>query len=114
MIDKDLLASLLAEQLGADLLLILTDVGSVVRDWGTPQARPIAATTPGRLRRLDFAAGSMGPKVEAACRFVDRTGGTVVIGPLEAATLPERGGTRVSSARSTSKPTRRSTLSKRA
>jgi carbamate kinase len=97
-IDKDLLVSLLAERLGADLLLILTDVGEVVRNWGTPDARPIGTTTPGRLRRLDFAVGSMGPKVEAACRFVERTGGTAVIGPLEdTATLPERGGTRVTS-----------------
>ena len=95
-IDKDLLASLLAERLGADLLLILTDVGEVVRDWGTPRARPIETTTPSRLRRLDFAAGSMGPKVEAVCRFVERTDRRAVIGALEdASTLPERGGTRV-------------------
>lgn len=98
-IDKDLLASLLAERLGADLLLILTDVAAVTRDWGTPHAHPIDTTTPGRLRRLDFAAGSMGPKVEAACRFVERTGGEAVIGALEdAGTLPERGGTRVTPA----------------
>jgi carbamate kinase len=95
-IDKDLLAALLAERLEADLLLILTDVEAVVRDWGTPNARAIRTTTPARLRRLDFAAGSMGPKVEAACRFVERTGGEAVIGALEdAATLPEGGGTRV-------------------
>jgi len=103
-IDKDLLAALLAERLGADLLLLLTDVNGAVRDWGTPEARPIKTTTPGRLRRLDFAAGSMGPKVEAACRFVERTGGEAVIGPLaEAATLPERGGTRVIPARRASR-----------
>jgi carbamate kinase len=106
-IDKDFLAALLAERLGADLLLVLTDVDAVVRNWGTPNARPIRATTPARLRRLDFAAGSMGPKVEAACRFVERTGGEAVIGPLtEAATLPERGGTRVTPASRARRPAR--------
>ena len=53
-----------------------------MRDWGTPDATPIDAATPAELRELAFAAGSMGPKVEAACRFVERTGGEAAIGSL--------------------------------
>jgi carbamate kinase len=82
-IDKDLSAALLASALGADSLLMLTDVPAVHRDWGTPGARPIQETTPGELRRMAFAAGSMGPKVEGACRFVEATGGIALIGALE-------------------------------
>ena len=81
-IDKDLTAALLAEQLHADRLVILTDVANVERGWGGPKAVPIGAATPDLLRRLDFASGSMAPKVEAACRFVERTGGEAVIGSL--------------------------------
>ncbi|HZD88015.1 MAG TPA: carbamate kinase [Gaiellaceae bacterium] len=81
-IDKDLTAALLAEQLRADRLLMLTDVAHVERDWRTPRAAPIERTTPAELRRLGFAAGSMAPKVEAACRFVERTGGEAAIGSL--------------------------------
>jgi len=69
-VDKDLSAALLAEQLDADALLLLTDVDAVYEDWGTNQAKPIRNTTPAVLRGMSFAAGSMGPKVEAACRFV--------------------------------------------
>lgn len=82
-IDKDLAGELLAERLGADAFLMLTDVPAVQLDWGTPRARTVHATTPAELRRHSFAAGSMGPKVEAACRFVERTGGTAAIGALE-------------------------------
>jgi carbamate kinase len=81
-IDKDLAAALLAEQLEADFLLLLTDVEAVEADWRTPQARPIRQTSPDELRGLTFAAGSMGPKIEAACRFVERTGGVAGIGSL--------------------------------
>jgi carbamate kinase len=81
-IDKDLTAALLAEGLNADRLLMLTDVPNVVRDWGTSRAKPIAFTTPAELRQLAFADGSMGPKVEAACRFVERSGGQAAIGAL--------------------------------
>jgi carbamate kinase len=81
-IDKDLTAALLAEELGAEKLIVLTDVPYVERDWGTPDATPIDAATPAELRELAFAAGSMGPKIEAACRFVERTGGEAVIGSL--------------------------------
>jgi carbamate kinase len=81
-IDKDLTAALLAEELGAGKLIVLTDVPYVERDWGTPDATPIDASTPAELRELAFAAGSMGPKIEAACRFVERTGGEAIIGAL--------------------------------
>jgi carbamate kinase len=96
-IDKDLSAALLATALEADALLMLTDVPAVHHDWGTPRARPIRETTPGELHRMTFAAGSMGPKVEAVCRFVEATGGTAVIGALEdaAAMLRHEVGTTV-------------------
>lgn len=69
-VDKDLSAALLADTLDADALLLLTDVDAVYRDWGTDRARAIRRATAGSLRAESFAAGSMGPKVEAACRFV--------------------------------------------
>ena len=96
-IDKDLTAALLAEQLYAERLIVLTDVPYVERDWGTADARPIDTATPADLRRLSFAAGSMGPKIEAACRFVERTGGDAVIGSLADLDAVSRGeaGTRV-------------------
>jgi carbamate kinase len=81
-VDKDLTAALLAEELAADTLLLLTDVPAVQRDFGAANAEPIGHTTPAELRRLRFPAGSMGPKVEAACGFVERTGGTAAIGAL--------------------------------
>ncbi|MER5781645.1 carbamate kinase [Streptomyces mobaraensis] len=82
-VDKDLTAALLAEALDADALLLLTDVPAVVRGYGTPDAEPIRYTTPGRLRAEEFPAGSMGPKVEAVCRFVELTGGMAAIGALQ-------------------------------
>ncbi|MFO7572232.1 MAG: carbamate kinase [Gaiellaceae bacterium] len=82
-IDKDLAAELLARSLDADFLLMLTDVEAVMRDWESDDATPIGHTTPAELRSLAFAGGSMGPKVEAACRFVEATGGTAAIGSLE-------------------------------
>jgi carbamate kinase len=93
-IDKDLLAALLAIRLRADLLLILTDVDGVVRGYGSPGATPIAEISTAKLRRLDFEAGSMGPKVEAACRFVEHTGARAAIGSLsdaEALVVGSRG-----------------------
>jgi carbamate kinase len=81
-IDKDLAASLLAATLDADLLLMLTDVPAVERAWGTAMAEPIRSATPEQLRELEFAPGSMGPKVEAACRFVETTGARAAIGAL--------------------------------
>ncbi|WP_438295529.1 carbamate kinase [Streptomyces sp. HUAS TT7] len=82
-VDKDLTAALLAEALDADALLLLTDVPQVVRGYGTAQAEPIGHTTPARLRAEHFPSGSMGPKAEAACRFVELTGGTAAIGALD-------------------------------
>jgi carbamate kinase len=77
-IDKDLAAALLAQELGADALLLLTDVDAVYDNWGTPQAKPFRQTTPQKLRQHQFAPGSMAPKIEAACRFVEATGGMAV------------------------------------
>jgi carbamate kinase len=81
-VDKDSTAGLLAEALDADLLVVLTDVAGVETDYGTPAARPIHRATPADLRALQFPPGSMGPKVEAVCRFVELTGGTAAIGSL--------------------------------
>ena len=81
-IDKDLASALLAVQLNADMLVMATDVDAVYRNWATPQAEPIRRTTPEELRQEKFSAGSMGPKVEAACRFAELTGGTAAIGSL--------------------------------
>jgi len=82
-IDKDLTAALLARELGADALLLLTDVDAVETDFGTDHARPIRHTNPIALRAGAFPAGSMGPKVDAACRFVEATGNRAMIGRLE-------------------------------
>jgi carbamate kinase len=81
-IDKDLAAALLAANLGADGLVMLTDVDAIYDDWGTPAAQPIRVTTPSRLREMAFAAGSMAPKVEAACRFVEGSGRFAAVGAL--------------------------------
>jgi len=81
-IDKDRAGGLLAKEIGADAFLMLTDVDAVYLGWGTPQQRPIRRISPEALRRERFAAGSMGPKVEAACDFVDATGGQAGIGAL--------------------------------
>jgi len=82
-IDKDLSAALLAHQLGADALLLLTDVDAVYLDWGTRDSRPVHETTPDELKRHAFAPGSMRPKVQAACRFVEGGGRLAGIGRLE-------------------------------
>jgi carbamate kinase len=82
-VDKDLTGALLARELDADVFVMATDVDAVYRDWGTPQSRPIEQIAADDLRDLNFAAGSMGPKVAAAVDFVDRTGHRAVIGRLE-------------------------------
>lgn len=81
-VDKDATAALLAIAVEADFLLLLTDVAAVEADYGLPQAHPIGRTTPAELSRQYFPAGSMRPKVEAACRFVETTGHTAAIGAL--------------------------------
>ncbi|ULR55469.1 carbamate kinase [Streptomyces deccanensis] len=84
-VDKDLTAALLAEELKADFLLILTDVPYVYDGYGTSDQRPLLDATPDQLRGRGFAPGSMGPKAEAAALFVSRTGGLAAIGALDAA-----------------------------
>lgn len=81
-VDKDRSAALLAQEIEADLFVIATDVNSVYVDWGTTASRPIRRASPDALDALGFAAGSMGPKVEAACEFARRTGHRAVIGAL--------------------------------
>ncbi len=81
-VDKDLTAALLARRLDVDLLLILTDVDAVYRDLGDPGERPIVSAEPAELRGMHLAEGSMGPKVEAACRFAATTGRRAAIGSL--------------------------------
>jgi carbamate kinase len=81
-IDKDLASALLAEELGADLFVMATDVDAVYVDYGTPRQRPLARTTPSELEQLDLAAGSMGPKAQAAIEFVTHTGRPAAIGTL--------------------------------
>ena len=86
-IDKDRAGALLAEQLKCDVYLMLTNVKAVYSNWGKPDARVIRRASPEALQSLPFAVGSMGPKVEAACEFVRKTGGRAVIGALEDALL---------------------------
>jgi carbamate kinase len=81
-IDKDLASALLARELKADALLLLTDADAVYQGWGTPGARAIRRTTPQALREFAFAPGSVGPKVRAACEFVEQTVGVAGIGRL--------------------------------
>jgi carbamate kinase len=90
-IDKDFASALLARELRADALLMLTDVDGVYRDWGGAGARAIRSAAPQALRQLEFAAGSMGPKVEAACEFVEQTGTMAAIGRLDDAQAILRG-----------------------
>jgi carbamate kinase len=81
-IDKDMASALLAIDLKADALLIVTDVDAVYSGWGTPEQAAIRRATPAALTSHDFAAGSMGPKVRAACMFVEKTGGLAAIGSM--------------------------------
>jgi len=81
-IDKDLASELLAREIDADLFIMATDVDGVYDGWGTPDQRRLDRVTPDELQRRDFAAGSMGPKVAAAARFVDATGRRAAIGSL--------------------------------
>jgi carbamate kinase len=86
-IDKDLTAAVLARAVGADTLVIATDVPAAVLDYGTPRARPMGTVSPAQARTHiaegHFASGSMGPKVEAACRFVEAGGQRAVITSLD-------------------------------
>ncbi len=82
-IDKDLATALLATSVGADLMLLVTDVAGVIDGFATPDARVLSTATVDELRGRTFASGSMGPKVESACRFVEATGRRAVIGALD-------------------------------
>ena len=99
-IDKDRTAALLGRDLGADGLLLLTDVEAVFSDWGGQSARPMGATTAAELMALDLDPGTMAPKVAAACGFVADTGGFAGIGRLQdaVAILAGRAGTRLGGA----------------
>ena len=90
-VDKDLTASLLASELKADRLLLLTDVAGVYSHWPDQSGDPIRTITPEELSSQTFDPGSMGPKVEAACEFVRRTSKTAVIGALRDAPAALRG-----------------------
>lgn len=90
-VNKDLTASLLARRLDADVLVMLTDVDAVHLDWGTESDRALGKVTPAELREHSFASGSMAPKVEAACRFVEATGRRAAIGELTKAIEVVRG-----------------------
>jgi carbamate kinase len=96
-IDKDHASGLLAAALKADAFLMLTDVDAVYIGWGTPAQRAIGDIAAETLQEMEFASGSMGPKIEAACAFAGQTGGMAGIGALQdaAAILGRRAGTRV-------------------
>ena len=94
-IDKDRTSALIAEALGAVELLVLTDVAAIVDGWGTDTASPISRTTPAELRAGIWQPGSMAPKVDAVCSFVERTGRRARVGALDdaSAVLAGRAGT---------------------
>ncbi|WJT10344.1 carbamate kinase [Vibrio harveyi] len=81
-IDKDMTAALIAEQIGAEHLLILTDGTHVCLNWGTPQEQKLENVTIEQMKQYSFPAGSMGPKVDACCQFVEKTGQSGHIGDL--------------------------------
>jgi carbamate kinase len=82
-IDKDWAGALLAQELQAEVYMILTDVNAVYINWGKPDARAIRRASPDAIEQFTYAAGSMGPKVGAACEFVRKTKGMAVIGALQ-------------------------------
>lgn len=94
-VDKDLAAAVLARDLGAALLLILTDVDAVYADWGTPDQRPLRQLSIAEAERMDgagaFGEGSMAPKIRAAVDFVRRTGGRAIITSLARGQAAVRG-----------------------
>jgi carbamate kinase len=102
-IDKDLCSEFLARQLNADVFIMATDVDAVFDAWGTAEARALRRASPDALRDMTFPAGSMGPKVTAACRFAELTSGRAMIGALSdlEAMLAGEAGTTVCSDAST-------------
>jgi carbamate kinase len=104
-VDKDRVSSILATQLGAEVLMILTNVDAVFEGWGTPQARPVRRMTVAQAERMiaegSFDAGGMKPKIEAASAFVRRGGGRSIIARLSEGPAALRGetGTTIEGAR---------------
>ena len=94
-VDKDLAAAVLARDLGAELLLILTDVDAVYADWGTPNQRPLTRLTIDEALEMDrnkaFGEGSMAPKIRAAVDFVRRTNGRAIITSLDSGQMAVHG-----------------------
>jgi carbamate kinase len=86
-IDKDRASALLAAELDADALLMLTDVDGVCAGWGTAEGYLIRRAIPQELMEMTFEKGTMRPKVAAACKFARKTGGLAVIGALENAAM---------------------------
>ena len=101
-IDKDFCSELLARQLDADFFIMATDTDAVYIDWGKPSAKAIRTASPAHMRDFSFPAGSMGPKVDAACHFAETTGKRAAIGALKDLTAILRGeaGSTVSAAAS--------------
>jgi carbamate kinase len=81
-VDKDRASTLLARELEVDLFIMATDADAIYLDWRKPTQRAIRRASPQALAAYDFASGSMGPKVEAAIEFAERTGRTAAIGSL--------------------------------
>jgi carbamate kinase len=96
-IDKDVCSELLARQLDADFFLMATDADAVFLDWGKPTAKAFRRANPAAMRDYSFPAGSMGPKVAAACHFAETTGKAAAIGALKdlAAILRGEAGTTI-------------------
>ena len=82
-VDKDRASALLAREIGADKFVVATDADAIYLDWGSPKQRAIRSATPDALAQIGFPAGSMGPKVEAACDFVRSTGRPALVGALD-------------------------------
>ena len=99
-IDKDLCSELLARQLEADVFIMATDADAVFLDWGKPTAKAFRRASPKAMRDFSFPAGSMGPKVDAACHFAEATGKAAAIGALQdlAAIVRGEAGTTITSA----------------
>jgi carbamate kinase len=97
-IDKDLCSELLARELEADLFIMATDADAVFLDWGKPTAKQIRTASPDAMKAYKFPAGSMGPKVDAACHFAEKTGRAAAIGALKdlAAICRREAGTTIS------------------
>jgi carbamate kinase len=99
-IDKDLCSELLARQLDADFYIMATDADAVFLDWGKPTAKAFRRASPKAMRDFSFPAGSMGPKVDAACHFAETTRKAAAIGALKdlAAIIRGEAGTTITSA----------------